>query len=263
MASLDLAYYLAFGSIAGLFSGLFGIGGGVVIVPFLAWFFSAQGFEADKIMVVAVATSLATIIFTSISAVYAHHRHKAIHWPIVAKLAPGILLGASLGSLIADRLPVATFKLIYAFFLIFIAFRIWVAGNPKQSQQALKSWFLTVMGALIGLVSAILGIGGGTLTVPLLIKCNQPVRNAIAISSACGFPIAVAGTLSYIALGWHKLPGASLGYIDLNAFLGITASSVLFAPMGAKLAHKLPTQNLKKIFALLLFLIGLKMLWQA
>jgi uncharacterized membrane protein YfcA len=258
--------YLAFGCLAGLSSGLFGIGGGVIIVPFLVWLFTEQGFPSDAVMIMAVATSLATIVFTSMSAVCAHHRMHAVDWSAVRRLSPGILIGSIVGSIVANQLPVVLFKLIFAMFLVFVALRMLLAGSAG-SQQTLRpgTGLLSLAGLLIGSVSAILGIGGGTLSVPLLIRCRFPIRNAVAISSACGFPIAVAGSASYVVLGWNHsaLPTGSLGYIYLPALVGIVASSFVFAPLGAKLAHWLPAGKLKRIFALVLLGIGVKLLWQA
>lgn len=262
----EWALYLAFGSLAGILSGLFGIGGGVVIVPFLAWWFAERGFPAASIMVMAVATSLATIVVTSVSAVRAHHRRGAVDSNAVLRLVPGILAGSVLGSIIAHHLPVQWFKLIFALFLLYVALRMWFepksgAGrgyDPGPAQLALA-------GGGIGAVSSILGIGGGTLSVPFLVKCRYPIRNAVAISSACGFPIAVAGTATYIGLAWHdaSLPAGSFGYVYLPAFFGIILASMPFAPLGAHFAHRWPSRTLRKTFAVLLCIVGGKLLWQA
>ena len=263
--SASLLLYAGFGCLAGLLSGLFGIGGGVVIVPFLAWQFTEQQVPDRFVMVVAVATSLATVAITSVSAVYAHHRLGAVHWGTVGRLAPGILLGAVIGSMLAEHLPTLWFKLIFAVFLLWVALRM--LGTPAPKEQHPWHPALTLMGAaglVIGLISAVLGIGGGTLSVPFLTRIRFPLRNAVAISSACGFPIAVASTLSYILLGSRQvgLPPEMLGYIHLPGFVGIICGSVVSAPLGARLAHGLPTAQLKKLFALLLLFIGGKLLWQ-
>lgn len=257
--------YLAFGGLAGVLSGLFGIGGGVVIVPFLAWRFPLRGFPPEHLMIMAVATSLATIVVTSLSAVYAHHRRGAVDWRVVGRLAPGILAGTVCGSIVADHLPAQWFKLIFAVFLLYVAMRLLLARGERTRGQPPGSGRFALAGGGIGLASAILGIGGGTLSVPFLARCGYPIRNAVAISSACGFPIAVAGTLSYIALGWGRpdLPSPSLGYIYLPACLGIVLTSTLFAPLGAWLAHRLPTERLRRFFGLLMLAVGGKLLWQA
>ena len=262
----EWALYLGFGSVAGILSGLFGIGGGVVIVPFLVWLFGREGFPDDAAMVMAVATSLATIIVTSVSAVRAHHWRGAIHWRTVAKLAPGILAGSVLGSIIAHHLPVLWFKLIFALFLLYVALRM-LLGSPADQGHGRTpcAAIFAVAGMLIGAASSVLGIGGGTLSVPFLVKCRYPMRNAVAISAACGFPIAVAGTATYVILGWREagLPAWSFGYVYLPAFAGIILTSVPFAPLGAYLAHHWPTSRLRRIFAVVLAGVGGKLLWQA
>lgn len=262
----ELGLYLAFGGLAGLLSGLFGIGGGVVIVPFLAWFFSLRGFPPDSIMIMAVATSLATIVVTSVSAVYAHHRLGAVQWHTVFRMAPGILAGSVVGSIIAERLPTHWFKLIFAVFLLYVAARLSIDTKAKEGRTRTPGgWLYSAAGIAIGSVSSILGIGGGTLSVPFLVKCRYPIRNAVAISSACGFPIAVAGSMTYIALGLDKtvLPPGSLGYVYLPAFAGIVTTSIPFAPMGARLAHRLPTRKLRRMFAVVVLIVGTKLFWQA
>lgn len=260
------ALYLAFGGLAGILSGLFGIGGGVVIVPFLVWLFGREGFPSEALMVMAVATSLATIIVTSVSAVRAHHRRGAIDWRAVAKLAPGILAGSVFGSIVAHHLPVQWFKLIFALFLLYVALRMLLGSHAQKGHgRPPGSVLFALAGTLIGAASSVLGIGGGTLSVPFLVKCRYPMRNAVAISAACGFPIAVAGTATYIFLGWRaaNLPAWSVGYVYLPAFAGIILTSVPFAPLGAHLAHHWPTARLRRIFAAVLAGVGGKLLWQA
>ena len=263
---VDLGLYLAFGCLAGILSGLFGIGGGVVIVPFLVGIFGQRGFPPDLIMIMAVATSLATIVVTSISAAYAHHRRGAVDWPTVWRLAPGILIGAVLGSVIADDLPTRWFKLIFASFLLYVAVRLLSESRNETPPAPLTSpWLFRLAGPLIGALSSILGIGGGTLSVPFLVRYGHGPRQAVAISSACGFPIALAGTTTYIALGWMKpgLPEWSTGYVYLPAFAAIILTSIPFAPLGATLAHRWPTRRLKTGLAIVVAIVGGKLLWQA
>lgn len=256
-------YCLGAGSCAGLLAGLFGIGGGIILVPILIWLFKMQSIGGESLVVMAIATSLATINITSISSVYAHHRLGAIHWQTVMRLAPGILIGSIIGTVIADQLPGKILKLFFAIYLLIVALQMALQIKPKADSIHFSAPVLISAGGVIGTLSAILGIGGGTLTVPFLVKCRLPMRNAVAISSACGLPIAVAGTLSYALLGWHKtnLPMHSFGYVYLPAFFGIIFTSVLFAPIGAKLAHTIPTQTLKRIFAVFLFIVGIRLLW--
>ncbi len=255
--------YPTLGVCAGLLSGLFGIGGGIILVPFLVWILTAQGFPQESVMLVAVATSLATIILTSLSSVTAHHRRGAVVWSIVYRLVPGILLGSVIGSMVADRMPGNLLKTIFALYLLIVSIQMGMRIQPKPEPVRLSSRLTLAAGGLIGTVSAILGIGGGTLTVPLLTKCRVPMRNAVAISAACGLPIAAAGTISYALLGWQadRLSDGCLGYIYLPAFIGIVAGSMPFAPLGARLAHFLPTDRLKRAFALFLLLVSFKLLW--
>lgn len=254
---------LLLGAFAGLIAGLFGVGGGLVLVPFLVWLYEGIGFDKELIMIMAVATSLATIIVTSIASGFAHHRLGALHWQTVYRLAPGILAGAAMGSLIADSLPSGALRIVFAGFLIYVALRMGFRIQPESGHLAPKPVWLAGAGGVIGAVSAILGIGGGTLTVPFLVKCNYSMRHAVAISSACGLPIAVSGTVGYVILGWGNtgLPEWSLGYIYLPAFFGIIALSAPLAPVGAKLAHQLPAQRLKRCFAVLLLFMAVKMVW--
>ncbi len=255
-------YCLSFGGLAGLVAGLFGIGGGIILVPFFLWLFSARGFSQDVVMHSAVATSLATIIVTAISSVFAHHRLGSVLWNVVHKLAPGVFIGAVSGAALADRLPTETLRLIFACYLLIVSLEMIFQWRPKAEKQHPSSPILVISGIAIGALSSVLGIGGGTLTVPLLTKYGFPIRNAVAISSACGLPIAISGSMSFALFGLGKtgLPDGSIGYVYWPAFLGIVLTSILMAPVGAKLAHRLPTKILKRIFAGLLFAVSVNML---
>ncbi len=254
---------LLFGGFAGILAGMFGIGGGMVLVPFFVWLFNRQGIAAEWNMIMAVATSLATIIVTATASISAHHRRGAVLWDIVAWLAPTVFAGAVLGTLIAEYLPAELLKTLFAIFLIYAALQMALHLQPGARDLRRDPLLLAMAGAVIGMVSAILGIGGGTLTVPFLTKCRFPIRNAVAIASTCGLPIAIAGTLSYMLLGWNKtgLPAGSAGYVYLPAFFGIVITSSLLAPVGAKLAQTLPTIRLKRYFSVLLLIAAIKLLW--
>lgn len=255
---------LLLGAIAGISAGLFGLGGGAVIVPVLAWLLTLQKIPQDLVMIMAVATSLSTIIFTSLSSIFAHHKRGYVLWGKIGYLSLGIVLGVIAGTFIAEQIPAAQLRLIFGLYLIYVSVQIGLQIDPSTLAEAKESAALdSGMGIIIGTVSAILGIGGGTLTVPYLVYRRVPIKNAVATSSVCGFPIAVAATISYVLLGIKHaaLPQWSLGYIYLPAFLGISLCSVFTAPLGAKLAHILPAEKLKRYFALVLFLIALKMLW--
>lgn len=252
---------LLFGAIAGFLAGLFGIGGGLVLVPFLIWLFTRLGFTENHVMIMAVATSLATIIITSISSVLAHNRLGAVLWRVVFKLAPWIFSGAVAGAMTADYMTGASLKTIFAFFLLIVCLQMLFQLKPVVGNEQLKSAYYGIFGTLIGVLSTILGIGGGTLTVPLLVRYRFPIRNAVAISSACGLPIAIAGTLSYALLGWQQtnLPNGCVGYIYLPAFIAIISASIITAPLGAILANRLPTRQLKRYFSVVLLIVAIKL----
>ncbi len=259
---LLLPLYLICGAVAGLLAGLFGLGGGIILVPALLFLFAWQGFPAETIVVTAVATSLATIVVTGLSSTLAHHRLGSLQWPVVGRMLPGIVLGAVVGAWLADRLPAGWLATLFAVYLIAVAIQMGWRWQPSPGSGVPKPAWLATAGGAIGMLAAMLGIGGGTLTVPLLVRWAFPMRTAVAVSSACGLPIAAAGTVSYGILGWNTpgLPAGSLGYVYLPAFFGIVASSIPVAPLGAALAHRLPAQRLKQLFAIILLLIALRIL---
>jgi uncharacterized membrane protein YfcA len=251
------------GLVSGLLAGLFGIGGGLVIVPTLVFLFSAQGFPAELVMLMAVATSLATIILTAIASVFAHHRLGSVAWPKVFRLSPGIMVGAVVGAVVARHISTDTLRYILVIFLLYVAILMALQVKPKPCRVKQSKALDFLAASIIGLLSSIVGIGGGTLTVPYLVHGQMLMRNAVAVASACGLPIAVAGTVSYTLLGWNALhlPEWSLGYIYLPVFLGTGLSSIATAPIGARLAHKLPATKLKRYFSLLLLVMAAKLMW--
>jgi uncharacterized protein len=249
--------------VSGVLAGLFGIGGGMVIVPVLVFLFTAQGLPTELVMIMAIATSLATIILTAISSVLAHHQLGSVLWDKVFKLVPGIILGAVVGAAIAGYINAGFLKVIFIIFLLYVGIQMALEIQPKTgSADYSKQIDFRVAGA-IGLLSSLLGIGGGTLTVPYLVHCRYPMRNAVAIASACGLPIAIAGTISYMVLGMNtpNLPSGSFGYVYLPSFFGVAIGSIFTAPFGAKLAHKLPAQQIKRYFSLLIFILAVKLMW--
>jgi len=254
---IDTLLYLLLGAFVGLLAGLLGVGGGLIIVPILAAIFIYNGLPYEIIMHLALGTSLASILFTSLSSVYSHHKHQAVNWSRVSKLSPGILLGAWFGGLSASLLSTDILKPVFAVFeLCVAAYMLW--GIRTQTHESTPSLFnFATSGGVIGYISSIVGIGGGTMTVPWLMWHGSSIHKAIATSAAVGFPIAAAGTASYFYAGWghNLLPQYSAGFIYLPALFSIILSSVIFAPLGASLAHKLDVKKLKQIFALLL--IGL------
>jgi uncharacterized protein len=253
---------LLLGLVAGLLAGLFGIGGGLVVVPVLVFIFKAYELPADLVMIMAIATSLATIVLMSTSSVLAHHRLGSVLWSKVAKLTPGIMLGAVLGALVADFIRTDILRYLFIGYLLFAGTQMALDAKPKAGVADYSGMVDFVVAGVIGLVSALLGIGGGSLSVPYLVHCQYPMRNAVAIGSACGFPIAVVSTLSYMALGLHNpnLPTWSFGYVYLPAFFGVSLGGIFSAPFGAKLAHSLPAKQLKRYFSVLIFILAVKLL---
>ena len=254
--------YLALGALAGTLAGLFGIGGGLVIVPVLIFSFGAQGFSPDIAAHMAVGTSLATIVFTSLSSIRTHHLHGAIRWDIFRPMAVGIIFGALIGAWTASLLSGRALELIIGVFVIIVGLKMLLDLNPKPGRSVPGGAGLGAAGAVIGWASAIFGIGGGTLTVPYLSRCNIKMQHAVGISAACGLPIALAGALGNLWTGWGdlELPRYSAGFIYLPALFGIIITSVIFARVGANLAHRLNATRLKRIFAILLLLVGLRFL---
>ncbi|MCU4629885.1 sulfite exporter TauE/SafE family protein [Acinetobacter variabilis] len=263
---MELIIYLLIGAIAGFAAGLFGVGGGLIIVPILYIVFTQLQYDPSVIMHMAVGTSLATIIVTSISSVMAHHQRGAVLWDVVRNLAPGLVIGSFLGAGIADYLSGQGLQLLIGFFAVWIAFRMFrgahyqVDPNQKLPSAALQ----LVAGGGIGVASAIFGIGGGSLTVPFLNRCGVVIQKAVATSAACGLPIAVAGALGFIWFGQKaevEVPN-TIGYIHIYAFIGISVMSFITAKFGAKVAHLLSPVLLKKCFAALLTTVGLYFIYQ-
>jgi uncharacterized membrane protein YfcA len=263
MSLVIVAAYLLTGGIAGFFAGLLGVGGGVVVVPLLVMLFAGQGFPEREVLHLALGTSMATILFTALSSLRAHHAHRAVLWPVLRRLTPGILLGTLLGAHLAALVSSRTLSLGFVAFMLFVAGQMIAEGRPQPGRR-LPGWpGLSAAGGLIGAFSSLVAIGGGALTVPFLIWCNVRPQQAIGTSAAVGLPIAVGGTVGYVWNGWGHagLPAGSLGFVYLPALGIILIASVLAAPFGARLAHRLPVRVLRRIFAGLLLLLSAKMLW--
>lgn len=256
-----LLAYLALGLATGFIAGLLGVGGGLVMVPVLTWAYARQGFPADYNIHLALGTSLAVIIPTSLSSLRAHHGHGAVDWQVVRRITPGILLGTLVGGGVAVFLPDRSLKLFFTAFLLYAATQMLVGFKPRPHRSLPGLSGMTLAGSVIGLVSSWVGIGGGTLSVPFQTWCNVSLHRAIGTSAAIGLPIALAGMAGYALSGQAAagLPGWSLGFVYLPAFLAIATGSGLTAPLGARLAHRLPVSRLKKIFATLLYLLAVRM----
>lgn len=255
--------FLLLGGAVGFFAGLLGIGGGGIMVPVLTSLFMTLGFAPEHLLHQALATSMASIILTAAASARSHHQHQAVLWPVAVKLGIGVVVGTLLGSQLAAQFDAMVLAIIFALFMSYVALQMLLNFKPKPTRQLPNDTTLTAAGVGIGAMSALVAIGGGTLTVPLLTWCNVKMQQAIGTSAAVGLPIAISGTVGYIWVGaaTPNMPAYSLGYVYLPAVLLISAVSVFTAPLGVRLAHRLPVAQLKKIFALLLFVLAAKMVW--
>ncbi|MBL1377184.1 sulfite exporter TauE/SafE family protein [Zobellella iuensis] len=255
--------YLVLGAFAGTLAGLFGVGGGLIIVPVLIFSFKLQGIGGDWVAHMAVGTSLATIMFTSLSAIQTHHSRKAIDWRLAALLSAGIVFGAWLGGFTADKLSGLHLQRLIGLFAWAMAAQMLFHLAPKGGSGLPRKPVQVAVGGVIGWASGIFGIGGGSLTVPFLSWCSVPMQRAVAVSAVCGFPIALVGALSYVVHGLpHQgLPAEAWGYVYLPAMIGISLASMPFARFGAILAHKLSAIALRRAFAGFLILVGAKFLF--
>lgn len=266
MSGAEVAGLLALGAVTGFLAGLFGIGGGMILVPFLTLLLAAQGAPAQHVVHMAIATSLATILFTSIASVRAHASRGAVLWPAVRWLAPGIVLGALAGAQFAAALPTSLLALLFAGFVGFSATQMLRGRKPKPSRALPGGAALFGAGGVIGAASSLVGAGGAFVSVPFLLWCNVALHRAVGTASALGFPIAAAGTAGYVIAGWRELGPPNwqfAGFIYVPALLLISAVSVMTAPLGARVAHATEVGRLRMGFAVLLYLLAGYMLWKA
>lgn len=262
MSWVELAAYLGTGVVAGLIAGLLGVGGGVVVVPALVWLFAEAGFIEGWIFHLAVGTSLAILIGTGSASAYSHHRRGAVHWDLVRILVPGLVVGAWIGSAVAGLLDEAWLRRIFGLFMVYVGLSMLLTRARGEGRGLPGALGMRLAGTGIGSLSALLGIGGGVLTVPFLSRSGLDMRRAVATSAACGPPIALAGVLGFIAVGWGRegLPPGSTGFVYWPAVAGILLASAPSAPIGAHLAHSLPLPVLKRIFAVLVLAVAAKLL---
>lgn len=253
--------FLLIGLLAGYLAGFLGIGGGFVVVPALTWLLLKDPAMAPFAIHMAVATSLATMLLTSLSSIAAHHRKKAIRWQLVRDLAPGLIVGAVLGAFLADYLEAEILVRIVGVFAVLAGLQLVLARKPRGEKPLPGQPGVSLAGMVIGGVSSLIGIGGGALTGPWQMWHGIRAQNAVATSAACGYPIAVAGTFAFIFLGaGAELPEGALGYIHLPAFAGIAVASAVAAPLGAATVHRLPPALVKRLFGIFLLLVGARML---
>ncbi len=259
-----LTIFLTIGALAGILSGLFGLGGGVVIIPALSYvFLNSTVIPHSESMQMAIGTSLAVIIPTSASALYAHHRRGSVRWDLFRLMLPGLIVGAIIGAIIAHYLPSRYLKMIFAIFLFMVSLHT-LFVKPTQLRETPLSFTIIRLGSLcIGTLASLLGVGGGTLLVPFLLQCQLDMRDATGTSVACGLSIGIVATMSFMLSGLFSVKQAawSTGYIYWPAFLGIAVASTLLAPLGAALAHKLPRELLKRVFGVFLLLMACDMLF--
>lgn len=251
------------GLCTGFLAGLLGIGGGMLMVPFITLIMTGRGVSPDLSVKVAIATSMATIIFTSVSSVRAHHKRGAVRWDVVWRLAPGIVMGAAVASMgVFSVLKGSSLALFFALFVAFSATQMLLDRKPAPSRTLPGTGGQLAAGGVIGFLSGLVGAGGGFVSVPFLTWCNVVIHQAVATSAALGFPIALANVLGYVIAGQsvEGLPTGALGYVYLPALAVIATASVLMAPMGVKAAHAMPVKQLKRVFAIILYMLAAYML---
>ena len=256
---------LILGSCTGFLAGLLGVGGGMLMVPFMTLLLSAKGMPTAYVVKMAIATSLATICFTSIASVRAHHQRGAVLWPVARLLAPGIVVGSLLGAQIAKALPAQALAILFAVFVSFSALQMLIDRKPRASRQLPGTGGMLAAGGMVGLLASLVGAGGAFVSVPFMTWCNVKIHNAVATSAALGFPVAVAGTLGYVIAGWslQGMPAGTLGFLYLPALITVSIASVVTAPVGARTAHRMDMRQLKRVFACLLFGLAGYMIWKA
>ncbi|PLY11561.1 MAG: hypothetical protein C0626_03080 [Arcobacter sp.] len=258
-----IIYFVLLGSFVGVISGLFGIGGGGIIVPILTTIFLSHGLD-DKIVVhMALGTSMAIIIVTSVSSIIAQQKKRAIEWNIVKLMAPGILVGTFLVTFIASKLDSFYLSIIFSIFMFFTSIHMFIGKKPKAESKAFSNKTHFTAGGIIGGLSSLVSIGGGILSVPYLVAQNINIKKAIATSSAIGFPIAVSGTLGYIVNGWSNTSWdtLTLGYVNIIAFSCVAIASFSTAPIGVMLVHKINVDIMKKLFSVIPFVLSIRMIY--
>ncbi len=255
-------FYFIIGAIAGTIGGLFGVGGGVIVVPALILAFTAQGFSPDVLTHMAVATSLAAMVVTSTSSAWAHYRLNHVRWDLLMFLAAGVAVGAFFGVAGSLRMRGEWIQVAFGCYLLFIAARVLFKKQPQQGRQMPPRWFVSIVGAVIGGISMIFGIGGGSMTVPFLLRYQLPSQVAVGSSAVLGVPIALLGGILYALQnpGVLPMPDHTLGYVSVPAFLGLAIASIPSARFGATIAKKLPEQSLKKAFGIFGLCMGLFLL---
>lgn len=263
MALEWVAAFIGLGAFAGFMAGLLGVGGGGIMVPLLTAIFLAQGISPDHVVHLALGTSMATIVTTSFSSMRAHHANAAVLWPIVKRMAPAVIVGTFLATFLAAKVPSLYLAIFFVLFMGYVSVQMFLNKKPAPSHTQASQTEQLLVGAGIGVISALVSIGGGSLTVPYLTWRNIDIKKAIGTSAAMGLPISVAGAIGYLFnhdTALEQIP-YTIGFVYLPAVLLMSICSFITAPMGARLAHRLPVSMLKKIFGILLMVLSLKMLF--
>ncbi|WP_281545655.1 sulfite exporter TauE/SafE family protein [Grimontia sp. SpTr1] len=253
---------LAVGGVVGLLAGLLGIGGGLIVVPALSVLLPWAGISSNLVMPMALATSLASIVITSSSSAYTHYRLGNVQPSIIKTLLPGILLGGLLGSAIADRMPTEYLPKVFGIIVLLLALQMALSLRIKSARPLPSPLGSMTSGTAIGMIASLAGIGGGSLTVPYLNYHGVEMRKAIGSASLCGVFLALSGVIGFIFFGLTQpetLPPYSVGYVYLPALIGIVVTSVMTTRYGARLATRLPTPIIKRVFAVFLLLVGASM----
>ncbi len=256
--------YILIGLAVGLIAGMLGIGGGTTLVPLLVFAFTTQDFDSTKILHLAIGTTITTIVFTSISSLRQHHRRGVVRWDIFKKATPGLIGGTLLGTFVADVLSSESLAIFFVLFVYYSSIKLFFDSNHSTKRELPGVIGVTFASILIGIISSLVGAGGGVISIPLMVMCNVPILQAVGTSAALGFPIAVAGSIGYIyhGLGESLLPALSLGYVYTPALLGIVLGTFITVPFGVRVAHQMQGDSLKKVFAVLLFLLASRMAWE-
>ena len=255
----DILMLLLCGGIAGFLAGLLGIGGGMILVPFMILVFNHLGFNQEVIVHMAIATGMATILFTTSSAIWAHHKHGSIDWKLVAALSPGMIFGGLIGgSELFEALKTSWLSLFFAIFIVYTSIQMMLNKKPKAGRDLPGSMGLFSFGGFAGALASLVGAGGAFITVPFMLWCNVKPHTAMATSSGLGLPIALASTLGYVYGSWGNpnLPEGSIGFVYLPAVACIVVVSIFTAPLGAKMARKLDVAQLKRVFGVVLFFLA-------
>jgi uncharacterized membrane protein YfcA len=257
--------FLLLGAIVGFLAGLLGLGGGMTMVPLLTFVFTREGFAQEHVVHMAIATATATILFTSVASIREHQRHGAILWSVVAALAPGIVVGSLVGPQIVGSMSTTALSAFFGAFVAVAATNILLDRKPKPTRELPGKGGLVAVGGGIGLIASMVGAGGAFMSVPFMAACNVPMRNCVATSAALGLPIAIAGTIGFVAAGYGAagVPPHTIGYVYVPALIVIVAASVVSAPFGARAAHRWPVRTLKRAFAFVLYVLAAYMLWKS